>query len=40
MFFLYNSELRPLGYGFRLGWGRVSLLSLANRKDEGLYIIQ
>lgn len=34
-----NSELHSLRYGFAAGFGRVSFLSLANNKDEGLYVI-
>lgn len=36
---LSNPELCSLRYGFVLGLGRVSFLSFADSRDEGLYVI-
>lgn len=39
MFVLSSSELHSLRYGFAPGFGRLSFLSFANNKDEGLYVM-
>lgn len=38
-FVLSNSELHSRRYGFAPGFGRLSFLSFASNKDEGLYVI-